>query len=311
MENKMIKNIVKNIENNILLADDIEYLWNLKNVYENVLLKKLIINETNDYEISLESNIYYPAIYQIESNCPTCGYRTSFSRQKYTEEFITKSIEYRLSDIGKYNISGINCYNKDVTGLRELFLILNALDKYDVDVNVQLYNPEHLDYLKRYNIKSIIYSPEEFETYLFNENCVKEIYADEEKLIKYVKEELRLELTYVLVLNYNETYHDIVDIIVKIKKLGVDCVEIKGFDPFIDSPEEYNPQYSKEYILKIMLILRLYLPEIEIKIKYATNDNNHIEDYIGLGVNVITGIYTPYLNSKLENITEIDEILKK
>jgi len=92
-----------------------------------------------------------------------------------------------------------------------------------------------------------------------------------------------------------------VDKISEIEKYDVDSIEIKGYDPFIDSPEEYNPQYTRDYILKIISLLRIAFPTKEIKIQYATNYNNYLEDYIKLGVNTITGIYTPHLNSKLEN----------
>ncbi|MBR0472792.1 MAG: hypothetical protein IJI98_08880 [Methanosphaera sp.] len=104
----MIKNILENIDNNEINLEDISYLWNEKN--ENN--KKLIINHIqenlNDFKITYEGNIYYPTIYKIEDNCPTCGYRTPISRQKYTEEFIVKNIEYKLNGISNYNFSGIN-----------------------------------------------------------------------------------------------------------------------------------------------------------------------------------------------------------
>ena len=82
--------------------------------------------------------------------------------------------------------------------------------------------------------------------------------------------------------------------------MQIDSIEIKGYDPFIDSPEEYNPQYTKEYILKnYTLLLELPFQIKELKIQYATNGNNYLEEYKKIGINTITGIYTKNLNSNL------------
>lgn len=307
----MIKNILENIDNNEINLEDISYLWNEKN--ENN--KKLIINHIqenlNDFKITYEGNIYYPTIYKIEDNCPTCGYRTPISRQKYTEEFIVKNIEYKLNGISNYNFSGINCYNKDITGLRELFIILNYLEHLNLNINVALSNYDNLKYLKKYELNSIIYNPLDFSYKDNNDNNDNFNSKYEEQVIRYIKENMSIKVTYVLTLKYNESHHDIFNIIERIKKLNVDYIEIRGFDPFVDSPEEYNPQYSKEFILKIIILLRLYLPNVELKIQYATNENNYLEDYIKLGINTITGIYTKNMGKKLENIDKIQELEKK
>lgn len=123
-------------------------------------------------------------------------------------------------------------------------------------------------------------------------------------MVKYIRETMNLKVTYEFLINYNERYEDIAGKIREIEKYDVDSIEIVGYDPFIDSPEEYNPQYSRDYILKIISLIRIAFPEKEIKIQYATNANNFIDDYKKLGVNTITGIYTPHLNRKLEN-TEV------
>ena len=120
--NKMIKKIFKNIENNNTDFDDVKYLLSLEKPNE---LNQLFnysqkINKKYFNRIKYESNIYCPTFYQIENNCPTCGYRTLESRQKYTEEFIRKNIEFKMSDINKYPISGINCYYKDISRTKEL-----------------------------------------------------------------------------------------------------------------------------------------------------------------------------------------------
>lgn len=302
---------MENIEVNNIVPNDINYILNMKNEDEIEFFVKIIRKRLDNYSLTLESNLYYPLIYQIEDNCPTCGYRTPLSRQKYSEEFIVKNIEYKLNDLDKYNISGVNCYNKDITGLRELFIILNFLEKYDLKVNVAVSNYDNLHYLKKFNLNSIIYVPKEFQRYKFNENNHEVNDKYEEKIIKYIKENMNLKVAYLITLNYNESHHDIFDIIMKMKKYDVDIIELKGFDPFVDSPEEYNPQYSKDYILKIILLFRLYLPEVEIKIQYAANNCNYVEDYLELGVNVVTGVYTKFMNSKIENITKLNEMLKK
>ena len=309
MANKMIKNILKNIENNIVTKDDIEHIWNLNKVIENTELIDSINKDNNN--INFETNIYYPLIYQIEDNCPTCGYRTPISRQKYTEKFITKNIEYKLNDLDQYPITGINCYNKDITGLRELFIILNYLEKYKIDINVAISNYENLKYLKKYNLNSIIIIPQDFQHIKLNKSTLEKNNKYEEKVIKYIKENMCLNVVYQLTLNYNETHTDIFNIIMKMRNLEIDSIELKGFDPFIDSPEEYNPQYSKEYITKVILLLKLYLPNVKIKIQYATNNMNFFDEYKKLGINTITGVYTPQMNNKLENINKIKKTLKK
>lgn len=307
----MIKNIVENIENNIIVPDDIKYILNMKKREDIELIEEIIANRLNHNSLSLESNLYYPLIYKIEDNCPTCGYRTPISRQKYSEEFIVKNIEFKIKNLDNFCVSGINCYNKDISGLNELFIILNLLEKYDLKINVAISNYDNLSYLNKYDINSIIYVPQDFQQHALNNNTYEYNDSYEEKILKYIKENMKLKVTYLFTLNYHESHMDIFEIIMKIKKYGIDIVELKGFDPFIDSPEEYNPQYSKEYILKIIMLFKLYLPKVELKIQYASNNCNFIEDYLKLGINTITGIYTKNMNSKLENITELQKILKK
>lgn len=309
----MLKKTIINAKDNRLTLDDIDYLFNLKKKDEMEKIYSLSeeFNEKFFKKINFESNIYYPTIYQIEDNCPTCGYRTKESRRKYTQEFIVKNIEYKLGDIGEYPITGINCYNKDISGIRELLFMLDFLDGYDnLKSNVRVSSFEHLKHLEGYDLNSIIIQTSSNQPYGFNEKYDKYNRLQEEKMVKYVKETMNLKVTYEFLINYGESHLDILDKIREIKEYNVDYIEIIGYDPFIDSPEEYNPQYTKEYILKIISLIRIMFPQKEIKIQYATNDNNYLEDYIRLGVNTITGIYTPHLNSKLHN-TGIIETLEK
>lgn len=304
MRNKMIRKIFENIENNIININDVEYLLSLNNSTElNILYnysKK--INRKNLKKITYETNIYYPAIYQIENNCPTCGYRTSESKQKYTEDFIRKNIEFKLSDIKKYPISGINCYNKDAGKNRELFIILEYLKNYNIRTNVRVSDYNQLKLLKKYDITSIIFQTSKNKYCHFNENFNQNKIKDDNKILKYIKENMKIKIIYEYLISYGESYHDIFEKIKEIQKYNIDSIEIKGYDPFIDTPEEYNPQYTKEYILKNISILRAYFNNIEIKIQYATNNNNYFSEYKELGINTFTGIYTPYMNTKLQNV---------
>lgn len=302
------KNINYNLPNDVDL-NDIECFFKLteKNKLEKIFDLSEDINRKNFEKISYECNIYYPTIYQIEDNCPTCGYRTKESRRKYTEDFIIKSIEHKLENIENYPISGINCYNKDISGIRELMFILNALDKKNnLKINVRVSNFEHVKHLKNYNINSIIIQSTKNKPHAFNKNTDENIAKLEEETIKYIKENMNLKVTYEFLINYGESYEDILNKILEIKKYNVDYIEIVGYDPFIDSPEEYNPQYTKEYILKIIALLRITFPNKELKIQYATNGNNFIEEYKKIGINTITGIYTKNLNSNLENTHILD-----
>ena len=301
----MFKKLLKNAENNSINLDDLEKLYYLKDPLELQNLYKTAekIHKRNSNKINYESNIYYPLIYLIEDNCPTCGYRTPVSRQKYTEEYIAKNIEYKLSDLPQYDIKGINCYNKDITGIRELLIILNILNKYNLEINVRISNPTHLKELTKYdNINSIIYTPQLNNNF----NRMNKIKDNEEiQLLKYIHENMDLNIIYNFIINYNESHEDIIKLIDKVNDYKIQSIEIKGFDPFIDSPEEYNPQYSKENILKIISLLRIFLPKTELKIQYASNGNNYLKEYTSYGINTITGIYTPNMNGKLNNTQEI------
>lgn len=313
MGKDMSKKNINDVLRNNLSLNDVKYLFNLKNKEE---VEKLYafseaIHQKNFEKMEYESNIYYPTIYQIENNCPTCGYRTKESRQKYTEDFIIKNIEYKLGDIKNYPITGINCYNKDISGIRELLIILNILEKYqNLKINVRVSNLEHIKHLTKFHINSIIFQSSKNKPYVFNKKYDENLDMIEKQSIKYIKENTDFKVTYEFLINYGETYDDIIGKINEIEKYDVDYIEIVGYDPFIDCPEEYNPQYTKDYLLKIISLLRILFPDKEIKIQYATNNNNFFKNY-KIGVNCITGIYTKKLNSNLENTYIMKKQLKK
>ena len=91
-------------------------------------------------------------------------------------------------------------------------------------------------------------------------------------------------------------------------KIKPTSIEIKGYDPFYDSPGEYNPQYSQQYLKKIISLLRIILPKTNLKLKYATNGNNDMEENVKLGINTITGIYFDKNKPQLYNINKIMNI---
>lgn len=302
MRNKMIRKIITNLKNKGITFEDINYVLNLNNKKElGELYSESSKNNSLDNRIKFESNIYYPTIYQIEDNCPTCGYRTIESRRKYTEPYIRKIVEYKLSDIKNYNIKGINCYNKDTTGIKELEIILDCLEKYNISIAVRLADYNNIKILKNRNINSIIYSSDNNFYNSFNQKTNQNYDMKEEEVIKYIKEEMNIDITYELMINYGESNEDIFKEIKKLLKYDVDSIQIKGYDPFIDCPEEYNPQYNIEYLSKIICILRLIFPDKELKIQYATNNNNYFKEFKKLGINTITGIYTPKMSNKLQN----------
>lgn len=292
-----------NLKNMTINIDDIEYLFESKETAELEMLYDAAhnIHVKNYNEMKYESNIYYPAIYQLEENCPTCGYRTAPARQNYTEGFITKNVEHKLEDINQYPLAGINCYNKDITGIRELLIILNALKKYNLNINVRLSDTTHLKNLKYFDLNSVIYQTCLNKSSHFNRSPDEKFVKEDEKVIKYIKQELDLKVCYEFLINYGESSQHIVDKIREIQKYDVETINIVGYDPFIDSPEEYNPQYSQDYVQKIIAILRIIYPQKELKIQYATHGNNDIKKYSYIGINTITGIYTPRMNRRLCN----------
>lgn len=302
MRNKMIRKIITNLKNKGITFEDINYVLNLNNKKElGELYSESSKNNSLDNIIKFESNIYYPTIYQIEDNCPTCGYRTIESRRKYTEPYIRKIVEYKLSDIKNYNIKGINCYNKDTTGIKELEIILDCLEKYNISIAVRLADYNNIKILKNRNINSIIYSSDNNFYNSFNQKTNQNYDTKEEEVIKCIKEEMNMDITYEFMINYGESNEYIFKEIKKLLKYDVDSIQIKGYDPFIDCPEEYNPQYNIEYLSKIICILRLIFPDKELKIQYATNNNNYFKEFKKLGINTITGIYTPKMSNKLQN----------
>ena len=302
----MFLKIFDNIGNDEELLSAISYVLGLDDVFNDSELMDRIkeVNSNNDVKFNLETNVYYPTIYKIEDNCPTCGYRTPESRRRYSEEYVVKVLEKKLGDIDLYPISGVNCYNKSITSINELVLLLNLLKNFDINVNISLSNVKQARNLERYDINSIIYRevPEKNSVNKKYDKNYEEVY---DETLEFLRTKTKFNITYEFLINYGEDKIDILKKIRKIQKYNISSIEIKGYDPFIDSPEEYNPQYTKEYLMKIICILRIIFKDKELKIQYATNCNNYLKEYRKLGINTITGIYTSKINKKLENINQI------
>lgn len=302
----MFLKIFDNIGNDEELLSAIDYVLGLDDVFNDGELMDRIkeVNSNNDVKFNLETNVYYPTIYKIEDNCPTCGYRTPESRRRYSEEYVVKVLEKKLGDIDLYPISGVNCYNKSITSINELVLLLNLLKNFDINVNISLSNVKQARNLERYDINSIIYRevPEKNSVNKKYDKNYEEVY---DETLEFLRTNTKFNITYEFLINYGEDKIDILKKIRKIQKYNISSIEIKGYDPFIDSPEEYNPQYTKEYLTKIICILRIIFKDKELKIQYATNCNNYFKEYRKLGINTITGIYTSKINKKLGNINQI------
>lgn len=304
----MFLKMFDNIGNDEELLYAIRYVLGLDDVFNDRELMDMIkkVNSNNDVEFNLETNVYYPTIYRIEDNCPTCGYRTPESRRQYSEDYIVRVLEKKLSDIDLYPIGGINCYNKSIGGINELVLLLNLLKGVKINVNIGLSNVKQALNLERYDINSIIYRevPEKNSVNKKYDKINKEVY---DETLEFLMTKTKFDITYEFLINYGEDEVDILRKIRKIQKYNISNIEIKGYDPFIDSPEEYNPQYTKEYLMKIICMLRIIFKDKKLKIQYATNGNNYLKEYKKLGINTITGVYTPEINEKLENISQIIE----
>ena len=153
----MIEKIVKNLENKQLYLEDIEYLF-LKNdpdIYQ-LYEKSSSLNNNYNHKINLESKIFYPVIYRVESNCPTCGYRTPESHRQYNPDYIESVIKYNLDVIKSCNIDKINCLNADTYNNFDKDLFLKLLNRYDIDKAIKIDHINELDLIKKYKYTSLI-----------------------------------------------------------------------------------------------------------------------------------------------------------
>ncbi|WP_455645300.1 hypothetical protein [Methanosphaera sp.] len=307
----MIKIMTNNLEKRTFSAEDIKNIILEKNEDKLKILyeKAANIHEKNHKNISLETCIYYPTIYKINDNCPTCGYKTPESKKEYNPKYIESIVDHDLRKIFDYNISAINCYNKGTSNFFELELILKILKKYDISLNLKLNDISNYYKINKYSINSLIidYSLTNHNTYTQRNNEENKKTINE--LYKIMKSNSKINIVCEFMINNCETHIDLKNTIRNLIKINPDTIEIIGYDPFYDSPYEYNPQYSTEYLKKIISILRIIFPKTNLKIKYASNENNNFENILKLGVNKISGIYTDDTKPTLFNVDKISEFL--
>lgn len=290
----MIEKIVKNVEKQLFFHEDINYLLSCSDESINYLYEKSVeINNNYIKNINLESKLFFPMTYSVESSCPTCGYRTPESHKKYNPQYIESVIKYKISLIKSYNINKVNCYNVANYKDNEKNLFLKILNEEDIDKNIKIDNINDLSYVEKYNFNGLIVDS-------YNTQVINAIQNNKE-LLKNHEIIINLEI-------YNNKVEENIEFLNKSKKYKIDSIEIVGYDPFYDDVYEYNPQYTKEYLKKTISIIKIAYPEKELKISYATNNNNYFEDILNIGVNTINGIYCEK-TSELFNVEKIRKII--
>lgn len=276
LENLKTRKNVTNVIHEIMDSDDEKI--------ENILYKDASnINRTHQGKLKYETNIYFPVLYEIKDNCPTCGYRTPESKRQYNSKYIESMINFKLDQIKQYNISSINCYNKRENKYIDSDIIFKTLDLHQIDKNIKIYNDDDFSLFRRYNFKNVIINNDNIKLY--------------EKIVM-DSPQVKVEK---VILELNIDQSNIAEQIEQIPK-NIRAIQLVGYDPFIDATEEYNPQYKKEYLLKILSIIRILYPETEIKIQHATNENNFYYETLKLGINAITGIYPEKFNEIISTI---------
>lgn len=257
-------------------------------------------------DIKLETDIFYPNIYSVNNSCPTCGFQTPESKREYNPLYIKEVIQYKLHNIKNYDITAINCYNRCNYKIHELKILLETLQQYHIDINVKIDDLNDYFQIIQYPITSLIIDYKN-TTYLPSNPDVEEKFKTTwSKLLKIFKNNPDIKLTYEFMINYSETIDDLCKSFTHLYHLKPESLQIIGYDPFYDSPGEYNPQYNQEYLTKILAILRILLPETNIKLQYATNGNNNINIDTKIAVNTITGVYT----NKISHLYNIEEVIK-
>ena len=287
----MIEKIIENLSKHKNIIDNIDEILNDKNPRNEKVLCEYTskINKNNQHSLKYETNMYFPLIYELKSNCPTCGYRSIESKRQYNSKYIEHAIKYEIDQIKQYNICSINCYNKDENKYKESDVIFKTLDLYNIDKNIKIYDVNDFSLLRKHEFKKIIINQKEKEVY---ETATKQPTKIENKEI-------------ILELNIDDkNILDDIENLGNLKEKNIHSIQLRGYDPFIDVIEEYHPQYTREYLLKIICIMKILYPEIELKIQHAANNNNFYEESIKLGISTITGVYTNK-NSSTFNLNEI------
>lgn len=272
----------------------------------NILYNKAAKNQRNcNLPLSFECDLYQPFSYAVVDNCPSCGFRRDESKRQYNPLYIQNIIEYKLRDISKYNIGGINCFSKSDCKFYELEHLLGIVSKYGVDVNVKFSSIDDYFEINNNDVVDSIIIDYMNTTYLpSNVNPLKEFKNNKAKVDEITTTNDKINIVYELMINYNESYHDIINTLNNLIKINPKTIQVIGYDPFCDTPGEYHPQYKKDYLQKMLAILRVILPDVKIKLQYATNNNNNITENMKVALNCITGIY-PDKTSKQFNADKI------
>lgn len=297
----------ENLENNKITYDEINEIINTNDPIKiNELTNKARKIQSKHPNIYLETDIFYPNIYSVTNDCPTCGFQTPESKREYNPLYIKEVIGYKLHNIKDYNITGINCYSRCKYKIHELKILLDTIKKFDIDVNVKLDNLDDYFEIKDYNIHSLIIDYKNTTFLPSNRNVDKEFDKTWDKLLKIFKDNPQIKLTYEFMINYSETVDDLIKSFTHMQHIEPENLQVIGYDPFFDSPGEYNPQYTQEYLTKILAILRILYPKTNIKLQYATNKNNNLNMDTQIAINTITGVYT----NKTSHLYNVDEVTK-
>lgn len=292
----MIDKHVKNMEDGRLFFEDAKYLLFTDDDCINQLYSKAAhLNRKSHRKINLETKIFYPLVYSIQSNCPTCGYQTPESHREYNPAYIESVIKYNIDVIKSCDISKINCLHIDNNKDYERELFLKILNKYDIDKAIKIDSIPEFETIDKYDFDSLIIDSRNLEVF------------------DYIKDNRDVSGSYGITANmeiYSNNIEENIKFINNLKNYKVDSVELIGYDPFYDDVHEYNPQYTREYLKRAVSILKIMYPDLELKISYATNGCNYFEDVISLGINSINGVYCNRTN-KLFNIEKIRDILQK
>ncbi len=311
----MINNVIKNLKEKKIKKDDINYIIQLNNQKELETLHNISneITKNNHPNVTLETNIKYPIMYQIKDNCPTCGYKTPESRREYNPEYIKNQLMMRLYKIDKYKIQSVNCYNDfNDFNTEQLKLLTNTIyEKTNAKCNIQLNKLNNLDNLTMFPIDNIICNLPSTNNYLFKLNNNKESLDNTLKLCEIISRNSKINLSIQFMINIRESYIDLTNLFKNFLKYNIKSIEIKGYDPFYDSPEEYHPQYSLDYMTKISNVLRILFPEQNIKTQIPTDNPEIIKELLNNGIDTITGVYTDSTNPSVYNIDKVLKIIGK
>ena len=146
----MIGKIFKNRKEGLLFEDAKYLLFTDDNCINNLYQKSMDVNRKSLGKLKLESKIFYPLLYSIKSNCPTCGYQTPESNRQYNIAYIESVIKYNIDVIKSCSVDKINCLCIDDNKYYERELFLKILDEQDIDKGIKIDNIQELLKIQKY-----------------------------------------------------------------------------------------------------------------------------------------------------------------